>query len=189
MSSRHILELSREHVRSNSFVVYTYLILFGAFVFFSGFVFAEATNGANDHLGAYITKHCKRDCVDAGLLRLALSEASASTKVDPLLMLAVIQVESGFRQKALNTTSGRSVGLTQVQVYWHRDKFRTKDYFDVIENVHAGAEILAACQKKHRGNVERSLWCYNGHQEDGITRYAKKVLVALSRLKSSLIEV
>lgn len=152
-------------------------------------VYADEGDSASDPLAMYIDTYCKKDCVDSGLLRTAVSEATVNTKVDPVLLLAVIQVESGFHHKALNTVNGKSVGLTQVQVYWHRDKFKSGNYFDVFENVKAGSDILNACQAKHRGDVNKALWCYNGHQPNGVAKYSKKVLAAYTRLKNKLISI
>lgn len=189
MSTRHKLGLSRKAMVVIAIKGYLLLLAMIAGLSFVKQAFAEEIKVADNSLSVYLQKHCKRDCVDSELLRVALMEASEKTKVDPLLLAAVIEVESGYRPKALNTTSGRSVGLTQVQVYWHRDKFRGKDYFDVFENVQAGAIILGTCQKKHGNDVSKSLWCYNGYQKDGIRRYAGKVLVALAKLKSSFVVI
>lgn len=189
MSTRHKLGLSQKAMAVFAIKGYLLLLVMIAGLSFVKQAYAEEIKEADNSLALYLQHHCKRDCVDSELLRVALTEASEKTQVDPLLLAAVIEVESGYRPKALNTTSGRSVGLTQVQVYWHRDKFRGKDYFDVFENVQAGAIILGTCQKKYGNDVKKSLWCYNGHQKNGIDHYAKKVLAALSRLKSSFVVI
>lgn len=150
---------------------------------------AEESVQTKDPLASHIEKHCKRDCVDASLLRVAATEATKDNHVDPLLLLAVIQTESGFKHRALNTHNGRSVGLTQVQVRWHRARFKTKDYFDVFENVRAGSDILSECQKKYHGNTSKALWCYNGHQANGVSKYSKKVLAVYAVLKENLIKL
>ncbi len=136
-----------------------------------------------DPLSTHIDRHCHKGCVDPGLLRVALQEASERTKVDPLLMAAVIHVESRFQAQALNTTHGRSVGLTQVQVRWHKERFRSKNYFDVFENVYAGSEILKECLVKYHGSAKKALWCYNGHNKKGMREYVPRVLAVYSDLK------
>lgn len=79
--------------------------------------------------------------------------------LDPLLVLAVIRTESGFRPHA----QGRgSKGLMQVQVYWHRDKLRGRSPFNPLVSIEVGTQILADCWSKTPGNVARVLRCYNG---------------------------
>lgn len=142
-----------------------------------------------DPLEHYIGKHCNKGCVDSQLLRMSLLYAKEQTGVDPHLMLAVIKVESGFKQKALNRKNGRSVGLSQVQVKWHTEKFATQDQYDVFDNIRVGAVIFKACEEKHKGNRKRGLWCYNGHQKRGLQQYAEKVLRILAQIKQNGIRI
>lgn len=142
-----------------------------------------------DTLAAHIDRLCDKHCVDADLLRIALHQGAAETHVDPLWFLAVIQVESSFRLSAVNRKSGRSVGLSQIQVRWHRDKFTGKRYSDVFENVRVGMQILQDCRDQHDGNMRKALWCYNGHQPGGLKRYADKVVKLYYALKRDHIVV
>lgn len=142
-----------------------------------------------DTLAAHIDRLCDKHCVDADLLRIALHQGAAETHVDPLWFLAVIQTESNFSTKAVNRRSGRSVGLSQIQVRWHRDKFLTKHYADVFENVRVGMTILGDCQEQYNGNMRKALWCYNGHQPGGLKRYADKVVKLHHLLKHEHIAV
>lgn len=142
-----------------------------------------------DTLAAHIDRLCDKHCVDADLLRIALHQGAAETHVDPLWFLAVIQAESNFSTKAVNRRSGRSVGLSQIQVRWHRDKFFTKHYADVFENVRVGMTILGDCQEQYNGNMRKALWCYNGHQPGGLKRYADKVVKLHHLLKHEHIAV
>jgi len=143
---------------------------------------SQAAEPPHDRLADHIATVCKAGCVDSGLLKMALRSVRDEQRVDPLLLMAVIQKESSFKQRALNTQNGRSVGLTQIQVRWHRDKFDTHDYYDVFQNLRVGAEILQACQKKYR-DTRSALWCYNGHQKRGQVLYADKVLKTYQLLK------
>lgn len=139
-----------------------------------------------DRLAEHIDQHCAKHCVDADLLRIALQHASAETRVDPLWFVAVIQTESNFSTKAINRHAGRSIGLSQIQVRWHKEKFFTKRYTDVFENVRVGMTILADCQEKHRGNLRQALRCYNGY---GPASYARKVAEIYHQLRQDRITV
>lgn len=139
-----------------------------------------------DRLADHIDQNCAKHCVDADLLRIALHQGASETRVDPLWFLAVIQTESNFSTKAVNRHSGRSVGLSQIQVRWHREKFFTKHYADVFENVRVGMTILAACQEKHHGNLRQALRCYDGY---GPVSYAKKVAKIYHQLRADRIVI
>lgn len=90
--------------------------------------------------------------------------------LDPMLVLAVIRTESGFRSHA----QGRgSKGLMQVQVFWHRDKLKGRSPFDPRVSIEVGTQILADCWKKFSGNPRKALSsCYNG---GGDKQYYAKV--------------
>ena len=135
-------------------------------------------------LGKYISSACKTSCVDASLLLISVEKASEELDVNPTTLLAIIEVESSFKHRALNKTNGKSIGLSQIQVKWHRDKFTSTNYYDVFDNVRVGAVIYRDCIKRHKGSRERALWCYNGHQKNGLKAYVPKVLKAHSRLSS-----
>lgn len=139
-----------------------------------------------DRLADHIDRNCTRHCVDADLLRLALHQGAVETQVDPLWFLAVIKTESSFSTKAVNRHAGRSIGLSQIQVRWHKKKFFTKHYADVFENVRVGMTILGDCQEKHKGNLRQALRCYNGY---GPASYAKRVAKIYHQLRADRITV
>ena len=131
-----------------------------------------------DKLQAYIDKNCKSGCVDASLLAMAIEKASTETGASQNMLIAIIKPESNFQTKSINKNKGKSVGLFQIQVRWHREKFRSRNYSDVFENVRAGALVYKGCMDKWNGSKERALWCYNGHQKFGMKNYVPKVLLA-----------
>lgn len=155
-------------------------ILFSLVVLFLFVTMAVSTAHAETPLSDYIEATCKRNCVDSTLLMMAIQEAAIETDTNPLVLLAIIKEESGFNVRATNTKNGRSVGLTQIQVFWHKEKFKG-DQYDVFANVRAGALVYKDCVKKHRGNREKSLWCYNGHQKNGY-HYVSKVMKTYNKL-------
>lgn len=123
----------------------------------------------------YVSKVCKEKCPDPELLRMATYTAAHEHGVEPALLFAIFQVESSFRPTASNRVGGWSAGLGQIQVRWHRDKFRTKNVYDIFDNAQVAAQVLSDCMASKNGNTRRALWCYNGHQRHGIKRYALKV--------------
>lgn len=133
-------------------------------------VFVTATSHAYT-LAEYIQKNCKKHCVNADVLQDVVQRASASFRVDPRILLAIIEVESTFSTKARN---GGSLGITQVFIKYHRDKFLGKNYFDVEDNVFVGAQILGDCMERHNQHRQKALSCYNGLPPNN-PKYAIKV--------------
>lgn len=121
----------------------------------------------------YIKDSCRVNCVNHELLLDSITKASTDHNVDKKLVLAIIRVESSFTVKAKN---GSNVGLNQVNLRYHKPKFKGKDYYDVNQNVYVGTKILSDCSKKSKGSVIKTLRCYNG---GGDNRYASKVMMHL----------
>lgn len=129
-----------------------------------------------EKLSGYIDKVCKKGCVEADRLLQAVTDAAKEYRVNPVTLLAIIRVESSYKPLAENKVNGRSVGLSQIQIRWHRDKFRTIDPFDITDNVRVGAKVYKDCVVKHKGDRSRALACYSGNTEYSRTKYVPKVL-------------
>ncbi|WP_233543962.1 transglycosylase SLT domain-containing protein [Salinisphaera sp. Q1T1-3] len=101
---------------------------------------------------------------DAGR-RLALLRdvhaAATAAGLSPQLVLAVIEVESGFQRFALSSAGAR--GLMQVMPFW-RQEIGTPDdnLFARRTNLRYGCAILAVYLKREQGNRWRALARYNG---------------------------
>jgi len=102
----------------------------------------------------------------------------------PLLMLAIIDVESNFVPTAISKQG--AWGLTQVMPKVHGQRLikanviaGERDLFDIDASIRAGNLILRDCLKQSNGNVEKALERYLGGI-DGI--YVKKILANLSNL-------
>jgi soluble lytic murein transglycosylase-like protein len=106
--------------------------------------------------------------------------------IDPLLIIAVIGVESGFNPIA--QSDGGAMGLMQVIPRYHEDKFDTANGESMLNprtNIHVGARVLR--EYIHRGGTETvGLQLYNGSIDDESNSYAHKVLVEKQRLQSTL---
>ncbi|MDG4555028.1 MAG: lytic transglycosylase domain-containing protein [Candidatus Competibacter sp.] len=84
--------------------------------------------------------------------------------VDPELILAVIAVESTFKEHAVSRVGAR--GLMQVMPGSHKGKVRriggARALFDPAKNIHTGSQILVEYLEDHSGNLRRALLNYNG---------------------------
>lgn len=108
--------------------------------------------------------------------------------IDPLLVVAIIAVESGF-DPAQQSSQG-AIGLMQVIPKWHLDKIDARvdgdpepdHLFDPKINIAVGVEVLAEGLARYR-QLERALQYYNGSLNDRERRYSKKVLSVYRQLQ------
>jgi soluble lytic murein transglycosylase-like protein len=114
-------------------------------------------------------------------------ETGKHTNVDPLLLLAVMAVESGFNPYAQSSQGAQ--GLMQVMTKVHADKYENFGgklaAFDPLSNLRVGAKILADCLNKAQGDVTEALRYYVGAptssgKDDG--GYPVKVMAEQQRL-------
>jgi soluble lytic murein transglycosylase-like protein len=141
---------------------------------------------ANANVANYLSRryHVADDAVR--VLVAAAQSASDQRNVDPLLVLAVMAVESGmnpFAQSAVGAT-----GLMQVMPDLHRAKFGSahgSEPLDPVANIHAGTQILSDLIERG-GSVERGLQLYvgagNAPSDSG---YASRVVGELTRLRQA----
>jgi soluble lytic murein transglycosylase-like protein len=101
--------------------------------------------------------------------------------LDPLLVIAVIAIESRFNPIA--QSDGGALGLMQIMPF-HGDKFGAIDsILDPRVNIQIGAAVLR--DSIRRGGTEiAGLQLYNGALDDETSAYAHKVLAEKQRLKS-----
>jgi soluble lytic murein transglycosylase-like protein len=82
-------------------------------------------------------------------------------KLDPQLVLAVIQVESSFRKYAVSRSGAR--GYMQVMPFWVGLVGRPGDnLFSLRNNLRYGCVILKYYLDAEKGNLQRALGRYNG---------------------------
>ena len=113
----------------------------------------------------------------------AAHRAASEVGLDPLLVLAVISIESRFNPIAESVMGAK--GLMQIIPKYHLDKLRAAGGEDVVfdpeSNIHIGARILQ--EYVHRtGTLEAGLQFYNGALRDSQALYAHKVLSERERL-------
>jgi soluble lytic murein transglycosylase-like protein len=111
-------------------------------------------------------------------------EKAAQQRVDPMLVLAVMAVESNFRPSAQSHVGAQ--GLMQVHLVAHKEKFEPFGgkhmAFDPSINIHVGVQILKEYLRRTSSN-EMALKYYVGaanHDNDG--GYAYKVLSERERI-------
>lgn len=108
--------------------------------------------------------------------------------VDPLLILAVISVESSFNPNAESDKGAK--GLMQVIPHYHVKKFGVEDEeqaaFNPETNIRVGAQILREYLAR-TGNIHTALRRYVGASSDETEGgYADKVLAERERLRALL---
>jgi hypothetical protein len=107
------------------------------------------------------------------------------TKLDPLLILSVMAIESGFNPFAESPVGAQ--GLMQVMSKIHRDKFDElggmKAALDPVANIRVGSMILKDYVKRG-GSIEAGLKLYVGAGAfDSDYGYGSKVLAEYRRLQ------
>ena len=85
-------------------------------------------------------------------------------QLEPELILAIIAVESTFKERAVSRVGAR--GLMQVTPGIHRKKVQaiggSRALFDPAKNIHTGSQILVTYLNDHSGDLRRALLNYNG---------------------------
>ena len=106
-------------------------------------------------------------------------------RIDPLLILAIIGVESGFNPFAESTMGAR--GLMQVIPRFHMDKvpegMGSRQLFDPAVNIRVGVHVLEEAIRR-RGGLTAGLQSYAG-SSDSEGSYASKVLAEKARLEKA----
>ena len=105
--------------------------------------------------------------------------------IDPLLLVAVISVESNFNPIAESPAG--AVGLMQVIPRFHTDKYvpAQESALTPHTNIRIGALALKEYIRRAGGLVE-GLQLYNGSADDETTAYANKVLGEKQRLTAAI---
>jgi soluble lytic murein transglycosylase-like protein len=108
------------------------------------------------------------------LLRTVQYEATRA-RLDPQLVLGVIEVESGFRKYAVSTAGAR--GYMQVMPFWVKLVGEPKhNLFHLRTNLAYGCAILRHYVDMENGDFFRALARYNGSL--GSAKYPRLVLAA-----------
>lgn len=151
-------------------------------------VAARAGNGIPPgyaRIAAVIAKrHRVSPVVVETLVKAAVKEGRANG-VDPMLILAVIAVESRFNPFAESAFGAQ--GLMQIIPRFHFEKISTDKgdtaLFDPIENIRVGTLILKNYIRS-TGSVDAGLQMYGGASADQDMSYASRVQLEFERLRA-----
>jgi len=110
--------------------------------------------------------------------------------LDPLLIIAVIGVESGFNPFSQSVFGAQ--GLMQVVPRFHMDKLPEEadrsDFLDPVINVQVGAKVLKESIRRF-GGLESGLQQFGGAVNDPDRRYSTKVLAEKQRLEQAVLRL
>jgi soluble lytic murein transglycosylase-like protein len=116
--------------------------------------------------------------------RSSLTAQQAARELDPLLIIAVIGIESGFNPFAQSVMGAQ--GLMQVIPRFHRDKLPPETpptaFLDPVSNVRVGAQVLHEAIRRQGGLIE-GLQYYAGAADDPERGYAARVIAEKQRLE------
>jgi hypothetical protein len=107
--------------------------------------------------------------------------------LQPELILAIIAVESKFKEKAISPKGAR--GLMQVLASAHPKKIKsiggTRALYDAKKNISVGTRILAQYKDLSKGNIRRTLLRYNGSLGNNRSHYPDKVFRIYKQMKNT----
>ncbi|MGH8725509.1 MAG: transglycosylase SLT domain-containing protein [Burkholderiales bacterium] len=134
-------------------------------------------------VGEFIAKRYRiADAAAAHFVSIAY-RAGAEHRVDPLLVLAVMAIESRYNPVAESFMGAK--GLMQVIPKYHLEKLMDHGgehaVLDPEVNIQVGAQILREYQRRF-GDTETALQMYAGALDEPTSQYANKVLAEKARL-------
>lgn len=147
----------------------------------SGFTLSPRMQGALD----YVTRRY-RVSPDALMPVFEVAQVvGQERRIDPLLIVAIIGIESGFNPFAESAMGAQ--GLMQVIPRFHQDKLPEdrgdSPLFDPVINIRVGVDVLQEAIRR-RGSLIAGLQYYAGSSDpEGI--YASKVMAEKQRLEQA----
>lgn len=90
----------------------------------------------------------------------AAYEQGRHFNIDPLLLIAKIHTESGFREKVVNRY--KASGLMQVVPKYHPEKIQKRNILNMRVNIEVGTWIFDDYMKENKDNFRKALYKYTG---------------------------
>jgi soluble lytic murein transglycosylase-like protein len=155
----------------------------------AGLIQAGTIDSAREREQRAVTEYIARryrvsDQAVAGFVATAY-RAGSEYSLDPLLILAVVAVESRYNPVAESTIGAK--GLMQVIPKYHLDKLTDhggeQSLLDPYVNIMVGSQILREYQRR-LGDTEAALQMYGGAFDEPTPQYANKVLAEKARLEA-----
>ena len=138
-------------------------------------------------IATYLSRRFTIAAEAAGEIVAAAWSAGEDSGLDPLLLLAMISVESRFNPFAESALGAK--GLMQIIPKYHQDKLDALGgeavVLDPETNIRLGAQILQEYVLR-AGTLEAALQFYNGAASDPSAQYAQKILAERTRLEAAV---
>jgi len=87
-------------------------------------------------------------------------EQAKTIDVDPMVLFALMRLESRFNPHAKSSHGAR--GLMQVMPRVHRDKLHGRNPDDIVTSIVVGAQVFSDCLTRHQRTLQPALTCYAG---------------------------
>lgn len=129
---------------------------------------SDATTEATHQVSRLISEKFGVARAKAEQISAAVMSAASKYSLPPALLLAIISVESRFKEKARGANG--ATGLMQVVPTAHKQLVRNIDLTEATANIEAGSAILHGYVQSARGDVGAALKSYGGSKA-----YAEKV--------------
>jgi len=140
-------------------------------------------NGEQRAVADFIAKRYRVADAAAGEFVAIAYRAGERHRVDPLLILAVMAIESRYNPVAQSVMGAR--GLMQVIAKYHPEKIEPhggeQALLEPEVNILVGAQILREYQRRF-GDLETALQMYAGAFDEPTSQYANKVFAEKARL-------
>ncbi|PYE28061.1 transglycosylase-like protein with SLT domain [Paraburkholderia silvatlantica] len=130
---------------------------------------APASSGATSRaVSKYLTQKFGIAKEKAAQISQAVTGAAEKYSLPPAVLLAIISIESRFRERAHGANG--ATGLMQVVPSAHRNLLHNKDLTDPEVNIDVGSSILYGYQRAAGGDLDAAMKNYGGSKA-----YAEKI--------------
>lgn len=123
-------------------------------------------------------------------LQTHIIETAKANGIDPAIIFAIAHRESNYKADVIGD-NGASVGLMQVQPYWHSQRMERlgcSDLLDPFQNVTVAVDYLVELLTRYK-TIDKALTAYNkGHYAGTVTEYAEAVLNLAEEVRSTRYE-
>lgn len=144
---------------------------------------ARALDAREKSLSRFLARYYRIASEAADELVGVAFDAAKNARIDPILLLAVMAVESRFNPIAQSDMGAK--GLMQIIPRFHLEKFASfggeETVLDPTVNIFVGARILREYSEQ-AGDVEAGLQQYNGAANDPARQYAERVWAEYDRI-------